>query len=251
MQKQYQERTTLCTWPWRTKERDAEWSALTIAHHIYSTSVPLGMTVAQIYNIPWDWLWVACHMAGVHWGARCKGFCSNEGPHYLFEQSARNPLGSDQVQITLGNCPEAVVGQATINLFTSLEILWGFLTQAVLCSLAGLMSRKKVSVQGFLWVRKVWFTFPLWTFAQETFGKRQKGKRSPVVSVLPSSCESLASKTHAFCARNMGAHEQHTSLECQRYKKQDKKPDSHAAKKGTKKLVSSVFANILEKESSN
>ncbi len=35
-------------------------------------------------------------------------------------------------------------------LFMSLEISLGFLTRAVLRSLAGLMSRKKVSVQGFL-----------------------------------------------------------------------------------------------------
>jgi hypothetical protein len=60
------------------------------------------------------------------------------------------------------------------TLFTSFEIPWGFHTQAVLRSLVGLMSRKKVSVQGFLWVRKVWFTFAQWTFASETFGKRRK-----------------------------------------------------------------------------
>jgi hypothetical protein len=41
-------------------------------------------------------------------------------------------------------------GTQQSTLFTSLEIPWGFLTQDVLPSLAGLMSRKKVSVQGFL-----------------------------------------------------------------------------------------------------
>jgi hypothetical protein len=46
-------------------------------------------------------------------------------------------------------------GTRQSTLFTSLEIPLGFLTQAVLRSLAGLMSHKKVSVQGFLWVRKV------------------------------------------------------------------------------------------------
>ncbi len=35
------------------------------------------------------------------------------------------------------------------TLFMSLEIPWGFLTQAVLHSIVGLMSRVKVSVQGF------------------------------------------------------------------------------------------------------
>jgi hypothetical protein len=49
-----------------------------------------------------------------------------------------------------------------------------------------------------------------------------------------------------FYARNMGAHVQGTSLECQWYLKLDEKSDSRAAKKGAKKLVSSDFAKILE-----
>ncbi len=44
----------------------------------------------------------------------------------------------------------------------------------------------------------------------------------------------------------MGAHVRLTCLECQGYKKWDKKSDSHAAEKGVKKLVSSDFAKILE-----
>ncbi len=48
-------------------------------------------------------------------------------------------------------------GTPQLTLFKSLEIPWGFHTQAVLHSLAGLMSCKKVSVWGFLWVR-VWCT---------------------------------------------------------------------------------------------
>jgi hypothetical protein len=88
-------------------------------------------------------------------------------------------------------------------------------------------------------------------FTPETFGKRQKGERSPVLSPLPGSHERLASKTHAFCARNMGAHVRHTSSECQWYEKRDKQSNSHAAKKGAKKFVSIDFAKILEYESSN
>ncbi len=44
--------------------------------------------VTQRYDVLWEWLWDACHMAGVRWGSRCEGFRSEEGPHYCLEQSA-------------------------------------------------------------------------------------------------------------------------------------------------------------------
>jgi hypothetical protein len=56
----------------------------------------------------------------------------------------------------------------------------------------------------------------------------------------------LLQETYAFCAINMGAHVRCTSLECQGYKKWDKKSDSHAAKNGTKKLVSSNLVKKLD-----
>ena len=49
----------------------------------------VGNVVAQRYDVLCDWLWDACHMAGVRWRSHCEGFCSKEGPHYRFEQSAR------------------------------------------------------------------------------------------------------------------------------------------------------------------
>jgi hypothetical protein len=97
-------------------------------------------------------------------------------------------------------------GTQQSTLFTSLEIPWGFHTWAVLRSLVGLMSCKKVSVRGFLWVRKVWFVFAQLMFALETFGKRWKGERSPVVSLLPGSHECLASRNpHVLCQKYGGA----------------------------------------------
>ncbi len=60
------------------------------------------------YDVPWDWLREACHMARVRWGTRCGGFRSKEGPHYQMEWSVRNQLECDQVQRTLekssGSC---------------------------------------------------------------------------------------------------------------------------------------------------
>ncbi len=80
--------------------------------------------------------------------------------------------------------------------------------------------------------------------------KLERGKKTSA-SLAPGSHEHLALRKHVMCARNMGAHVQHTTLEYQRYEKWNKKLDSRAAKKGAKKLVSSNCTKILEKESSN
>ncbi len=49
----------------------------------------VGDIVTQRYDVPWNCLWDACHMARVCWGSRCKRFRSKEGLHYCLEQSAR------------------------------------------------------------------------------------------------------------------------------------------------------------------
>jgi hypothetical protein len=90
------------------------------------------------------------------------------------------------------------------TLFTSLEIPWGFLTQAVLRSIAGLMSCKKLSVRGSLRARKVWFVFTQLMFAPETFGKRRKGERSPVVSLLPGSRKCHPSRNPCVLCQEYG-----------------------------------------------
>ncbi len=95
--------------------------------------------------------------------------------HAIWQGYVEDPIAKDFVArkartIALSKAQ----GTRQSTLFMSLEIPWGFHTRAVLCSLAGLMSRKKVSVRAFLWVRKVWFAFAQWTFAPETFGKRRK-----------------------------------------------------------------------------
>ncbi len=68
-------------------------------------------------------------------------------------------------------------GTQQSTLFTSLEMAWGFHTQAVLHSLARLMSCKKVSVQGFKWVRKVWFAYsPMDVCIRNLQRKAERGK---------------------------------------------------------------------------
>jgi hypothetical protein len=90
-----------------------------------------------------------------------QSICSEEGPHYHLEQSARN-LSYDKQQSIL---------------ITSLEIPWGFHTQAVLRSLVRPRSCKKVSVWGFLRERKVWFVFsPMDVRIRNLRQKAEKGK---------------------------------------------------------------------------
>ncbi len=128
-------------------------------------------------------------------------------------------------------------GTRQSTLFMSLEIPWGFHTHAVLRSLVRLMSCEKVSVRGFLWVRKVWFAFAQWTFASETFGKRRKAScfEKPthavpeiwgrMYDILPCSAKGTRNGTRNWILVQ--------------------------PRKGTKILSSSDFAKILEYESSN
>ncbi len=124
---------------------------------------------------PSDWLWDACHMAGVRWGSRCKGFCSKEGPHYCFEQSKRNttmnlihefgnPLG-----IPYPSCTVQLIRAYVTRESVSLRIF--------------------VSKKGMIRVRLMDLC---------TRNLRQKAESI------------LLQETHACSAWNMGAHVQHT-----------------------------------------
>jgi hypothetical protein len=72
---------------------------------------------------------------------------TNFETHAIWQGYIEDPAEKDFVAKkarTIALSKEQGTQQST--LFTSLEIPWGFLTRAVLRSLAGLMSRKKVSV---------------------------------------------------------------------------------------------------------
>ncbi len=197
--------------PWRSRwpqKWDVEQSAPTHARHTHCASEQLDTTANQRYDVPWDWLWDACQMARVHWGTSCEGFCSKEGPHYQIELSARNQLECDQVQRALGKSSRSC-RQTSNNqpLSTTLEIPWGFLAQAVLRWLSrGLCHIRKCQFEEFAWEEKIWFASSQQTFAWETFSKRRNGERKPVLILVPGSQARLASRKHAMCARNMGAH---------------------------------------------
>ncbi len=145
--------------PWRSRwpqERDIEQSAPTHVWHTHCASRQLGTTADQRYDDPRDLLQDACQMAKVHWGTRCKGFCSKGGPHYWIEQSARNQLEGKQVQRALGkssrSCRQTSNNQPW---FTSLEIPWGFLAWAVRHWLSrGLCHVRKCQLEKFCARRK-------------------------------------------------------------------------------------------------
>jgi hypothetical protein len=98
--------------------------------------------------------------------------------HAIWQGYVEDPAAKDFVARKAHNISlSKMQGTQQSTLFISLEIPWGFLTRAVLRSLAGLMSRRQVSVWGFLWAKKVWFAFAQQTFVPETFNERRKGER--------------------------------------------------------------------------
>ncbi len=150
--------------------------ALTITRLIHGASEALGTAVAQRYDIPQDWLWDACHMAGVNWGSHCKGFCSEKGPHYCFEQSAKNP---------------------TINLIHKFGNPSGIPYPSCTAKLSGAyVTQESVSLRIFVSKKGMIRVHPMDVCTRNL---RQKAE-----SVL-------LQETNVFCAWNMGAHVQHTT----------------------------------------
>ncbi len=161
-----QERPTYCAWgvlqrvPSSVSSRIlffdvVSWAWTSRTPKIHGASRPLGTTATQRYDIPRDWLWDACHLARVRWGARCKGFCSEEGLHYRIEQRTRNPLEGDQVQRALRNFPEAVIGQGTVTLIHEFGNPFRIPSQAALCYLTeAYVLQESESSRVLFWVGK-------------------------------------------------------------------------------------------------
>ncbi len=114
------------------------------------------------------------------------------------------------------------------------------------------MSREKMSVQG-IWREKKRYDLqvPDGRLHEKPSAKRQNRERMPVLILVPGSHKRLALRKRVMCARNMGAHVQRGTRRIKGMRKRDEKSDSHAAKKGAKKLVCSNHAKILDKESSD
>jgi hypothetical protein len=135
-----------------------------------------------------------------------RSICSKEGPYYR--------LGAKR--------EEAVRSQATINLFTSLDILWWFHTRALLRSMA---NARKCQLDDFWEEERYESCSVLRTFSADAFRKKRKRENSTVVMILPGSHERLVLRNPRVLFQKHGA-----NVRCTR----------------AVKLVSSDFAKILK-----
>ncbi len=153
-------------------------------------------------DIPRDCLWEACHMARVHWEARCEGFRSKEGPHYQLEQSERNQLERDQVQRALEDKQQS-------TLFTSSEIPLQFQSRAVLHWLSGgLCHTRKCQFKDLDKKKGMICDCPMDVGTRNLCKERRNGERKPVLIQVPGAHKCLTLRKLVMCARNMGAHVQ-------------------------------------------
>ncbi len=86
---------------------------------------------------------------------------------------------------------------------------------------------------------------------QKPLAKSGNGKQPSTESTTSVTQKACSERNSVTCARNMRAYVQCTTSECPKYEKMGKrKSNSCAARKGTKKLVSSNYSRNLEEESS-
>ncbi len=198
---QYPRRTR---WP-QEKGRGAISPDSRASHPLHSYAV--GYYSRLKYDVPWNWLRDECHVARVCWEARCKGFCSKESPHYQMEWSVRNQLERNQVQRYLRSRPAAVFRQATINLFTRLEIPWRFQSQTVLRWLSGgLCHARKCQFEDLDKKKRYDLRLVQWTFAWETFAKKGRmGKECRYLSGTRFPRASYFEKMRNVCQKHGGA----------------------------------------------
>jgi hypothetical protein len=147
-------------------------------------------------------------MARVRWWIRCKGSHSKEGPHYWIEQSARNQLECKQVQWALGKLSRSC--RRTSNnqpWFTSLEIPWGFLAQAVLCWVSGgLCHARKCQFEEFCVIRKGMICdCPTEVCIRNLWRKAERGKKTGTNSCAMFPQASCFEKTRYVCPKYGGA----------------------------------------------
>ncbi len=147
--------------------------------------------------------------------------------------------------------PEAVVRQATINLYSQVWKSLGDSFPELYCIDLVEAYVTRESVRSRIYVKRKGMTrdCPMDVCMRSLWQKAERGKNAGTNSCTRFH-KHLASRKPVMCARYMRVHAQRGTWRTKGMRKWDEKLDSCAAKKGAKKLVSSNYAKIPDKESS-
>ncbi len=161
---------------------------------------------------------------------------------YVEEPAAKDFIVRKACTIALSK----VRGAWQSTLFMSLEIPWGFLTWAILRSLAGLMSHKKVSVWGFMSKKGIYCIFSMDFCTRNLRWQAESRKITCSESTTRFSWAYCFEKSTRSVPEIWGRMYDILPWSAKGTRKWDKKLDSRAAKEGVKKLVSYNLTKILE-----
>ncbi len=237
--------------PWRTRrpqERDVEQSAPTHAHHTHCASRQPGTTADRRYEVPRDWIQEACQMAGVLWGTCCKGFCARKVRTIKLNKVHGTSWNAIKCKEHLRSCPEAVVRQATINLYSRVwKSLGDFFPKLYCVDLAeAYVTQESVSLRIYVRRKGVTHNCPMDVRMRKVWQKAERGKNAGTNSCTRFPRASYFKKTRHVCQKYGGACTTWYS-ESQRYKNGMR----NWIPMQPRKIVSSDVAKILEKESSD
>jgi hypothetical protein len=146
--------------------------------------------VAQRYDILRDWLWDACHMAGVQWGSHCEAFVARKARTIAMSKAP----GS--CHKTSNNEPYSWVWKSLGDSIPKLYCLaWLGLGHARKCQFKDFWEKERYDLRS---VQR--------RFSPETFGKSRKSENSPVVRLLQGFHKHLASRNpRVLCQKHGGA----------------------------------------------
>jgi hypothetical protein len=185
-----------------------------------------------------------------------EGFVAKKVHTIKSNKVQRTHWNANKCKECLGNCPEAVVRQATISPYSQVWKSLGDSLPKLDCNdlAEAYVTRESAGSRILSEKERYDSRLPNRCSHEKPLAKGGAGKENQYYFLflyLPGSHEHLALRKCIMCARNMGAHVQRGTRKTKGINKWDEKLDSHAAEKGPEKLVSSNCTKILDKESSD
>ncbi len=163
------------------------------------------MIAAQRCDAPRDWLWDACLLATVRWGAHCKGTCSKKHPYYCIRRSTRKLLEQDQMQRVLWKSAHRTSNNQPR--FTSLEIPWDSLPKLYCADLAEAYAIQEGMSMRFMCKERYDTQLPNGHLHQKTSAKSGNGKQTWYwVYYLGPTNVLLPGKKRDVCQKHGGTH---------------------------------------------